>query len=206
MKTIEKALAISLCLGSLLRFMRFWGTCRNISDKTFRLHILANSDSNEDQNLKLKVRDRILEYTREKFSYAEDKISAKRIAEENLDEIKHIAKCEISDQGYNYNVKTELVDKMYFNTRQYGNFTLPAGNYDALRVSIGDAKGKNWFCFMYPGLCIPAAIDRENIKKENKKRKELNSSEIKVIEGELKYEIKFKVVEWLENLKNYLRK
>jgi stage II sporulation protein R len=194
-KTIEKALLTSLILAILLVITGFWGRCQSISGKVFRLHILANSNSEEDQGLKLKVRDKILEYAEKKLDFGEDKNSAKRAAASHLEEIKQVAEAEIHNQGYDYEVKLELT-KMFFDTRIYSKFTLPSGSYDALRISIGEANGKNWWCVMFPTLCLPAAKAKQPIEDI------LNASEIKIIEGAEKYEARFKIVEILEKIRH----
>ena len=125
----------------------------NISESVFRLHVIANSDSNEDQNLKYIVRDAILEYVNSnsnKFSSKEDVIS---FARNNLQEIKSLAQNVVYENGYKYPVNVEI-GNFEFPTKSYGDISLPNGFYDALRVKIGDASGQNWWCVMFPPLCF----------------------------------------------------
>lgn len=129
-----------------------------------RLHILANSDSDEDQRLKLCVRDALLEKSSDIFGDAESLESAEAAAQDKLGEIEKIAEKTLRAQGCSVSVKAELTD-MYFNDRVYGDITMPAGEYRALRIEIGEAKGHNWWCVMYPPLCIPAAC---GVKTERK--------------------------------------
>lgn len=191
MKTIEKAIISALVLSILLTMTGFTGRCENISQKIFRLHVLANSDSAEDQALKLKVRDKILEYSEELFKEAQSREEAKNIASKHIDEFKSVAEREIHKQGYNYPVTVEVTN-MYFNTRHYNKVSMPAGNYDALRVLIGSGQGKNWWCVMFPPMCLPVAEEQEELEEV------LDSSEMDIVCGAEEYEIRFKIVEWYE--------
>jgi len=197
MKIIEKSLITSLILSIILILSNFSSNCQGINKKILRLHVIANSDSKEDQELKLKVRDKILEYSRDKFSSGQSKEEIQEFIFYNLNEIKNIAQKEVYNLNYNYQVNAEIKN-MHFNTREYKNFTLPAGSYDALRITIGEGKGKNWWCVMFPVVCLPAAEENYNMKDF------LNPSEIDIIESEEQYEIKFKVVELLEDFKNFI--
>ena len=132
----------------------------NLSDAVFRLHVLANSDSAEDQALKLKVRDSLLNYMNDICSNYTKKEEAISLANENKKNFQQIAEQTISENGYNYPVKINI-DNFYFPTKNYGDITLPAGFYDALRVEIGEAKGKNWWCVMFPPLCLLDATKEE---------------------------------------------
>ena len=122
-----------------------------IKTDTLRLHIIANSDSDFDQELKLKVRDRVLEYTGELFAEVSGKTEAEALAEYSSDEIKNIAEDVIAENGADYSVSVEITN-MWFETRSYDGFTLPAGDYDAVRIIIGAGEGHNWWCVMYPPL------------------------------------------------------
>ncbi len=198
MKILEKALLAGLILSMVFSMMGFSYICNNIENKVLRLHVLANSDSAEDQDLKLKVRDKVLEYSGDIFSLANTKDEAEKITSEKIDEIRNVALEEIHNLGYDYDVKVELTN-MYFNTRHYENVTLPAGRYDALRIIIGSGKGKNWWCVMFPSMCIPAATEEQKDLS-----KVLNEEEIDLVENEEKYEVKFKCIEAFEYMKDYL--
>lgn len=162
-KKIDIALLIGLILTIIISSISsFAKDVDGISDRVLRLHILANSDSDEDQTLKLKVRDEILAETGELFLEAHTRSEVEQIALDNIDNIESIASKVISQNGYNYSVKCQLVN-MEFDERKYQNITLPAGKYDALRVTIGEAKGHNWWCVMYPQFCIAPAIDKTSL-------------------------------------------
>jgi len=133
-------------------------TGQELSDKVVRLHVLANSDSEEDQALKLKVRDRLLAYTEPLLEGAADRREAESLLRGQLLELERIAREEILAQGYDYGVTVQLEDTM-FPTREYEGFTLPAGKYLALRVLIGEGAGQNWWCVVFPPLCAAAAAD-----------------------------------------------
>lgn len=147
------AVVFSVCAAS---FSGFAADCDAVRQNTLRLHILANSDSAADQELKLAVRDRILENTEELFESPRSLGEAETAARNHLADIEAAARAEIGLRGYDYPVKAEVVN-MYFTTRRYDNVTLPAGRYDAVRVEIGAAEGKNWWCVLFPPLCVPAA-------------------------------------------------
>lgn len=125
----------------------------DIADSVLRLHVLANSDSQEDQNLKYIVRDKLLEYMKTLCDDITSKSEAIEQATEHLEDLKTIAKQTIIDQGYSYDVNVEI-GNFEFPTKTYGDIAFPAGNYDAVRVKIGEAKGQNWWCVMFPPLCF----------------------------------------------------
>ena len=195
MKRTEIAILAGLIISIILtNFSVFSDSCNDLRRDVLRLHIIANSDEADDQELKLKIRDTILEYSPELFSESRNIEEALQNAEEKLSQIEEIATNEIKAQGYNYNVKAKLC-KSYFETREYDDFTLPAGNYDALRIEIGKAEGKNWWCVLFPALCIPTA------QEENTLENTLTQEEIETVKTP-KYQAKFKIVEIFEKLKN----
>lgn len=197
MKTIEKAVILGFIFTVLISITGFKANCDNIEKKVLRLHVLANSDTHEDQELKLKVRDRIISYSGDIFADVSDKIEAERLTKKNLFEIKRIAQDEVYKNGYDYPVNVELTNT-HFNTRVYNDVTLPAGNYDALRVIIGDGKGKNWWCVMFPPMCLPAAEEKCELSEV------LDDSELEIVSDGEKYELKFKIVELFEELKDFV--
>ena len=152
-KSVLCAFLVAIIAMSATDYTAFAKQCSDIRQKVFRLHILANSDSTADQALKLKVRDKILEASGELFATTGGKTEAEAEAKANLDKLLAIAQQEVYQEGYQYQVKAAIVH-MYFNTRTYGDVTLPAGDYDALRITIGAAKGHNWWCVLFPPLCF----------------------------------------------------
>lgn len=173
----------------------------NIADSVFRLHVIANSDSKEDQELKLKVRDELLSYMNIISEDSASKQEAMQIANEHKEEFTQIAEKVIKENGYNYTVNVQ-VGKADFPTKYYGDITLPAGTYDALKVQIGEAKGQNWWCVMFPPLCfvdVSTGIVPDNSKQELKQS--LDDEEYDLISKTNDNEIsfKFKIVELFQN-------
>lgn len=169
----------------------------NLSEAVFRLHVLANSDSAEDQALKLKVRDSLLNYMNNICSNCTTKEEAISLANENKKNFQQIAEQTISENGYNYPVKINI-DNFYFPTKNYGDITLPAGFYDALRVEIGEAKGKNWWCVMFPSLCfidVSSGIVDDSAKENLEKNLEEESYSIISDKNNSEIKLKFKLIE-----------
>lgn len=166
-------------------------TAESINDKVLRLHILANSDTDYDQQLKLKVRDYIIEKTGYIFSNSDSLEDAIYNVKLHLDDINNFAQQTIFDNGYDYSVKT-YIDKEYFETRKYDDFYMPAGVYNSLKIVIGEGRGHNWWCVMYPSVCLSGCIDDFD--------RELTEDEKKFILSD-KFVPKFKIVEIYEKIK-----
>ncbi len=169
-----------------------------LSNSVFRLHVLANSDSEEDQQLKLKVRDALLSYMNTLSSNCNTKEEAIQIATQHQNEFQTIAENVIVENGYNYPVQIKI-NNFYFPTKSYGDISLPAGYYDALRVEIGNAKGKNWWCVMFPSLCF-IDISSGIVDSDGKEKLENNlDSESYELISESKtsteFKLKFKLLE-----------
>lgn len=179
---------------------------KSYKDSLIRFHVLANSDSPEDQALKLKVRDQIIVAMNPKFEQSESLDQTRKIIIDNIKEIEAIALAEIQRNGSDYGVKASLSD-VVFPTKNYGSITLPAGTYEALRVEIGKAEGANWWCVLFPPLCF---IDIEKGLTNEKTKQEmmnvLTEEEFKMIqtassEDKIPIKLKFKVVEIIETAK-----
>lgn len=175
----------------------------DIADSVFRLHVIANSDSEEDQTLKLKVRDELLSYMNTLAKDCSSKEEVVALAREHQEEFKAIAEKVISDNGFSYPV-TIQIGESNFPTKTYGDISLPSGTYDALRVQIGEAKGKNWWCVMFPPLCfvdVSTGIVPDDSKKEM--QESLNDEEYDLISKTDDSEIhfKFKLIEFFQNLR-----
>ena len=169
-----------------------------LSNAVFRLHVIANSDSNEDQELKLKVRDNLLEYMNQICSNCLTKEEAIILAQSHQNTFQAIAEETILENGYDYSVKINI-NNFYFPTKNYGDISLPAGYYDALRVEIGEAKGQNWWCVMFPSLCF---IDVSNGIVDNEAKENLEENlgdeSFNIISDskETKFYFKFKLIEF----------
>ena len=202
-----KRLLILLFLLTLFTFISaisyVTAVSEDIENSVFRLHVIANSDSIEDQNLKLKVRNELLSYMNILSKNCSTKEDVVNLAKEHQENFKKIAENTIKDNGFDYTVNISI-GKSSFPTKTYGDITLPAGTYDALRVQIGEAKGKNWWCVMFPPLCfidVSTGIIPDESKQEMKKN--LNDEEYDLISKNHDNEIhfKFKLIEFFQNLK-----
>ena len=128
-----------------------------LAEQVFRFHVLANSDSGEDQALKMKVKEAIIAYMKQELPQSDSVETTKKWARENLLQIEQVAAEIIAEEGYEYSVKAE-VTTCDFPDKTYGDITFPAGEYEALRIEIGQAKGQNWWCVLYPNLCFIDAV------------------------------------------------
>lgn len=202
----EIIIFISITLGLIISYfsyslINFENKSQNIRNSTLRLHIKANSDNEIDQNLKLKVRDEILNNTKHIFTSDDSKEVVKSIAKDNIEKIVSIAQKKVNDEGFNYNV-TAKIENMYFNTRDYENFKMPAGYYDALSINIGSGEGKNWWCVLFPPLCLPSSIKNT----DEKMSKTYSNDEIDIIKNEdKKYDFKFSFIEVFQNIKTIMK-
>ena len=173
----------------------------DIANSVFRLHVIANSDSEEDQNLKYIVRDSLLNYMNSICKDCSSKQEAISIVENNKDIFEQIAIDTIKEHGYSYSVNIN-VGNFEFPTKNYGDISLPAGYYDALRVEIGEAKGQNWWCVMFPPLCF-VDISSGVVPDESKELIENNLSqeEFALVSNQSDNEIqfKFKLLEFFNN-------
>jgi stage II sporulation protein R len=156
MKIIKKFILLIFLLSAFITVSAISyvsAVSQNISNSVFRLHVIANSDSDEDQNLKYIVRDNLINYMNKLTENITSKDEAIKLAKEHETDFYRIAKQTIEDNGYDYDVKIEIGNS-YFPTKYYGDISLPAGYYDALKVEIGNSAGQNWWCVMFPPLCF----------------------------------------------------
>ena len=146
--------ALFLCLSAML-FISTLPTKKAVAfdGEIWRFHVIANSNSDFDQKLKLKVRDRILQVSESFIKEAENAENAELLAIENLTLLREVALDIVQEEGYFYDIKVSA-QVCYFPEKTYGSITLPPGNYNAVRVVIGEGKGENWWCVMYPPLCF----------------------------------------------------
>ncbi len=169
-----------------------------LASQVIRLHVLANSDSEEDQALKLEVRDRVLETTSALLAGETEPQAAAVLLDQHLDDIAQTAAQEISAQGHDDRIEVRL-EQTWFPTRQYQGISLPAGNYLALRVLIGAAEGHNWWCVVFPNLCLPAVSERAL------EASTLTPGQISLLqEEETSYVFRFKTLEFWQSLKHRL--
>lgn len=204
MKKIKNLLIIILLLFIyciICAFSYVNAVSTDIQNSVFRLHVIANSDSDEDQNLKYIVRDKVLEYISSISNSSMTKDEVIALASENLNEIQKIAENTIHENGYNYSVKLNI-GNFSFPTKKYGDITFPAGFYDALKIEIGEAKGHNWWCVMFPPLCF-VDVTSGVVPEESKQtiRDNLSEEEYKLLsENSGNMNFKFKIVEMFQDI------
>ena len=191
------ALCFALISAVLLSLADFDAKCDDLRNNVLRLHIIANSDTDADQDLKLKIRDEILSKSADLFEKTDDINSAKKVAYKKLNEFQKIAEQVIADNGYDYSVSAKL-DKSFFETRVYDDFTLPAGIYDSLIITVGEGKGKNWWCVIFPEICIPAASKGDLTDTVSK-------DSATVAKSQKRYKAEFKIVEVYEKIKKLIK-
>lgn len=186
----------SLCAFSYAR-----SVSEDISDSVFRLHVIANSDSKEDQDLKYKVRDKLIEYMNNISENCNSKKEVISLAQEHQNDFQKIAEDTVRENGFDYSVKINI-GNFEFPTKHYGDISLPAGFYDALRVEIGDASGQNWWCVMFPPLCfidVTSGVVPEESKEDLKEN--MSDEDYAIISDtestEMKF--KFKILEFFTN-------
>ena len=197
-KIIVLSCVLVLCLA-ICNILPIHGE-EKIYESVVRLHVLANSDSDEDQALKLRVRDAILSYVSPKVIDSNSREEAIEILQGELENINKEAKRVVFEQGYEYNVEVTLTLEDY-PTRNYESMSFPSGQYVSLRVLIGEAEGQNWWCVLFPPLCLSAASD----KSENEEAfiaVGLNSDQYKIIteSEDMTYYLRFKILEAIEGV------
>ena len=195
-KAVNYSLLCGLICAVFISFSSFNVACDDLRENVLRLHIIANSNSEYDQQLKLEIRDRILENSRKIFGDSKNIEEAIISAENSILEIEQIAKSVIAEKNLNYNITVSVEDN-YFETREYENFTLPAGTYKSLVIRVGKAEGKNWWCVIFPEICLPACG-------EAKLTDTVSESSAKIAENKPRYKVRFKIVEIYEDIKNFL--
>lgn len=180
-------------------------TQKNISRQVIRFHILANSDSEEDQALKLKIKDKILKEYSQQLSDSKSIDETRNMLYENMNGIRQLALTEVRKNGYSYNVNVYMA-RDYFPTKVYGDVSLPAGVYEALRVEIGNGGGHNWWCVMFPPLCY-VDVTQKQVPVEDKMmlKNILDDSEYQLItENTTNVKVRFKIVEIWNEVRNNL--
>lgn len=192
-------LVLTIMISNIGSFISDGKKLDELRNSVLRLHILANSDSESDQQLKLMVRDALLERSDDIFGDADTLESAEENVREKLSLIVEIAEETLAEHGCTDKVNAELAD-MYFDQRSYGDITMPAGEYTALRVTIGSAQGHNWWCVMYPPLCIPAACEEEISDDKNTESEFFDGEEQDILYNPEKYEVRFAIWDKLKSL------
>ncbi|MGN0520238.1 MAG: stage II sporulation protein R [Candidatus Fimenecus sp.] len=193
-RKLELSLLCGLVIAVVLSVTSFGASCGNIRNEVLRMHVIANSDSEEDQAVKLKVRDAVLAAGEELFDGSLTAAEAETVLDSEKQALQQAAETVLRENGFSYGVRVEI-GKDFFNTRTYdGKVTLPAGEYEAVRVILGEGKGQNWWCVMFPPLCLPAA------EAEAGMRDVLPENEAEITERNPRYEARFKIIELFEKL------
>ena len=187
------AAALALVVCALSGFNEFSDECKTVRENTVRLRIVANSDSDFDQNLKLQIRDALTEQFKNVFAGAETKEEAEAAAANALGDFEDTAIQIIQKSGADYGAAAELTDR-YFDTTDYGDFLLPAGTYSTVQLTLGGGEGKNWFCIAFPPLCISASSGEEAQLEAY-----LDQNGWKFASKKNGYVLKFKLVELIEH-------
>lgn len=195
-RAAELSAVIGLLCAIFASMAHFEAACDDLRQSVLRLHIIANSDSEEDQTVKLLVRDKILEESTDIFAGETDLHKAEKKAAEKIGDFCETAERVLSENGFSYGAEAEIGES-YFETREYEYFTLPAGNYRSLIIRLGSAEGKNWWCVIFPAVCIPAATDASLSDSAS-------STSAQIAEHPQKYIMRFKTVEIYEDLKKFL--
>lgn len=191
------ALAALLLLGLWLEREQ-----SELAGSVLRLHVLANSDSEEDQSLKLKVRDRILAEAEEILPKQGTIEETAQVIEDNLSRFAAAGQEIVEEEGFSYSVGVELT-QVWFPTKEYDGFSLPAGEYQALRVTIGEGDGQNWWCVVFPPLCLNSVS--ESVE-EMACSAGMDEEQVALITGESEgYVVKFKVLELWDKIKLIFR-
>lgn len=196
-RLFEISLLIGFLVAIIFSITSFAQTCEEVRKDVLRLHVIANSDSREDQQLKLKVRDALLETGKNIFDGSVTRENAEEMIKKEKEKLIEAAEKVIRENGFDYNAEITVTEE-FFTTRTYEDVTLPAGKYMAVRVLIGESAGKNWWCVMFPPLCIPAAQPDINLF--------FSKDEVKLVESKPEYEIRFKIIEIYESFKNRMSK
>ena len=203
MKKYILLLIVSVLFLLLSAYSYVNAVSNNLADSVFRLHVIANSDSKEDQELKYKVRDSLIEYMNTLTNDMNSKEEVIEIAKAHLEDFKEIAQNVVKENGYNYDVNVEI-GNFSFPTKTYGDISFPAGFYDALKVEIGKAEGQNWWCVMFPPLCF-VDVTSGVVPEESKENLEenLGDEEYELIsdtKNSSVLDIKFKIIELFESI------
>ena len=193
-KTLFKAIFCGFLLAAFFSFFPFAAASEQLPQSVLRLHIIANSNSTQDQEIKLKVRDAVLEEAAKWYGDAATLEQAERALSAHLEPISQRANRVLRENGFSDRAEA-VITEMHFSTRYYEGAALPAGKYRTLRVTIGEGRGQNWWCVVFPALCMPAAENREDVLAA------LQESQREVVENPEKYQIEFQVVEWFESLR-----
>jgi len=198
MKKMKNCLLFCLSICVLIWIVSIVSDRQKLNEELIRLHVVANSDSREDQAVKLKVRDAVVESLQEAMADIADVEEAKAYLQENLPKIQSVANQVLTACGVEPDAVVTLA-KETFDTRYYDTFKLPAGVYESLRITIGEGKGKNWWCVVFPSLCLPATSQGFEAVAAGAG---FEDALLGALEGEQSYEVRFYLLDLLGKLEN----
>jgi stage II sporulation protein R len=200
LNVVEKSIIFGFIFTILVSFTNFVARCERISEKVLRLHVLANSNSESDQLLKEQVRNRIIRHLQNTGYEFKNLKDTKQFLEGDLTSIINESRDEINLHGLDYHVDAQIT-KSSFGTRIYNGVVMPAGNYETVKVTIGSGKGKNFWCVIFPPMCLPAAQSELDVLPLA-----LDETECEIVGNGSKYKIEFKSIEFLQNFRVEIRK
>lgn len=196
-RLLPRAMACGFVLALLGSFFPFGAASAQLPEEVLRLHVVANSDSPEDQAVKRAVRDAVLEEAACWYGDTKTFAEANFLVCTHLEAITQAANRVLEEKGFPYAANARVTD-LYFPTRDYEGFSLPAGTYRSLQVTLGEGEGQNWWCVVFPALCLPAAQEGEDLLAG------LPPAEREIVEHPEEYRVEFKIVELLEQLRQWL--
>lgn len=196
-KLFNLSLCFALISAILLSVADFDAKCDDLRQNVLRLHIIANSDNKLDQEVKLKIRDEILKKSEDLFEGVTNLENAKSVANSKCNEFTNIANEVLKENGFSYSAQAKI-DKAHFETRVYDDFTLPAGIYDSLIITLGKAEGKNWWCVIFPEICLPTSTGGELSDT-------VKTDSADIATNNKEYVARFKIVEIYEKIKNFIK-
>ncbi len=202
---MKKFLILFSCAVLLISSFSFFAPLSSL-DKIYtdiiRLHIVANSDSETDQKLKLAVRDRVITLVKQLTKDCKSSNDAAKTLKSSLPELEALALSVIKEEGFEYDVQSTLKNE-YYPTREYEDLTLPSGEYNSLRIVIGEGKGQNWWCVLFPPVCVGSSDTKEELLETG-----FTTEQIKVIteSDSEQYKVKFKCLEYFSDVKNKFKK
>ena len=194
-----RAMACGLILTVLLNLAGFSAQCAALEENIVRLHVIANSNDEADQAVKLRVRDAVLREAEQWYGDAEDFDTAVTALCTHLESLEAAANSVLKAENLPYCAKAEVCE-MYFPTRTYESFKLPAGRYRTLRISLGKAEGKNWWCVMYPNLCFANSMYEVDAGSGEKLREVLDPKEYASVLQKGNYQVRFKLLDLLNQV------
>ncbi len=201
---MRKLFKMIFILGLVFVLVWFGGVLadrQNLSQNVIRMHVVANSDSAEDQEVKLQVRDAVTEYLENLLNGKENAAQVKEVIQEHIGDIQDVANRVLSQCGMQQSAKVTLTQES-FDTREYETFTMPAGVYESLLITIEKGQGKNWWCVVFPALCSGQSQEEfEDTAAGSGFEDSLTGS----LQGEKNYEIRFFVLDWLGKIQNFFK-